>query len=85
MTQGVSRQPFTRRPRFEPWSVQVGFMVETWHWDRFSFEFFRLPLSVSFHRGYPYTCIICRINNRNVGDRSSETYSDAINKNNIRG
>jgi hypothetical protein len=44
-----------------------------WHWDRFLYEFFDILLPVSFHRGSPYSYIIWRINNKPIGDRSSET------------
>jgi hypothetical protein len=46
-----------------------------WQLDRFLSEFFGLPLSVSFHRGSPYSCFFCWINNRPVSGRRSETWS----------
>jgi hypothetical protein len=42
-----------QRPGFAPGSIHVGFVVEKWHWDRFSSEFFSFPLSISFHRRSP--------------------------------
>jgi hypothetical protein len=42
------------------------------HWDRIFFEFFDFPLSVSFHRGSPYSYIMRGMNIKDVGGRSSE-------------
>jgi hypothetical protein len=44
-----------------------------WHWDRFFFEFDSFSLSVSLHRGSPYSCIISGTNSRPVCGRNSET------------
>jgi hypothetical protein len=46
-----------------------------WYRDRFFSEFFGFPLSISFHRGSPYSCIIWGMNKRPVDDRSSDTVS----------
>jgi hypothetical protein len=46
-----------RRPGLAPGSVHVGFEVKKVHWDRCFSEFFGFPLSVSFHRGSPYSYI----------------------------
>jgi hypothetical protein len=47
-------------------------------------EFFGFPLSISFHRGSPYSHIIWRMKTMNVGGRSSETsHSIDVNNNNI--
>jgi hypothetical protein len=43
-----------------------------WHWNRVFSEFFGFPLSISFHRGSPYSYITLGMNNRSVGGRSSE-------------
>jgi hypothetical protein len=48
-----------------------------WHWDRFFFEFFGFPLSISFQ-----LFITWEINNRPDGSRSSETQFHAIDMNN---
>jgi hypothetical protein len=29
-----------------------------WHWDRILYEFFGFPLSISSHRGSPYSYIV---------------------------
>jgi hypothetical protein len=50
-------------------------MCDLWwtecHWDRFS-EFFCFPLSVSFHRGCPYSFTVWEISNRPVGGHTSD-------------
>jgi len=62
-----------QRPGFAPGSVDMGVWWMKWHWNRFFSEFFGFPLSVSFHRGCPYSYIIWGMNSRPVGGRSSET------------
>jgi hypothetical protein len=69
-----------RRSRFAPESVHVGFVVGKVALGLF-FEFFGFPLSVSFHRGSPYT-YICGMDDRPFGGRSSETQSYTIDMNN---
>jgi hypothetical protein len=39
-----------RRPLFDPGSVYVGFMMDEVALEYVSPEYFRLPLSISFHR-----------------------------------
>jgi hypothetical protein len=48
-------------------------------------RFFGFFLSISFHCGSPYPYTTCKMNNRHVGGRSSETSSHPIDINNIRG
>jgi hypothetical protein len=43
-----------------PGSIHVGFVVDKVALGRFFSEFFGFPLSVSFHRHSPYSCIIWR-------------------------
>jgi hypothetical protein len=38
-----------------------------WHWDRFLSKFFGFILVITFHRGSPYSYIICGMNNRLAG------------------
>jgi hypothetical protein len=45
---------------------------DLWWTNQFS------SLSITFHRGFRYSYIICGINNWSVGGRSSETYSHPI-------
>jgi hypothetical protein len=40
------------------------------NWDRLSSEFFDFTLSVSFHRGSPYSYNICGMNGSSVDDHS---------------
>jgi hypothetical protein len=60
-----------RRPGFEPGEFHVGFVE-----DKVALGHFPLvllfPLSVSFHRGSPYSGIIWGMNNMLVGSSSSE-------------
>jgi hypothetical protein len=53
-----------------------------WHWDRFHSECFGFHLSILFHHGSPHSYIIWGMNNRLVGGRSSETWSNPIDMNN---
>lgn len=47
-------------------------------------ELLDFSLSISFHRGFLYSYIIWGMDNRLVGDRSSEISSDTIDMNNNR-
>jgi hypothetical protein len=71
-----------RRPWSESGSVHMGFVVGRVALGHVSFRVLKFSLSISFHRGSPYSDIIWRINNRPVGGRSSETQSHPTNINN---
>jgi hypothetical protein len=43
---------------WRPGSVQWDLWWAKWHWTGYSLEFFRIPLSISFHHGSPYLYII---------------------------
>jgi hypothetical protein len=74
MTQAVSRRRLTAEARVYPPVQSMWYSWwKNWHWDRFLSEFFGFPLSLSFHRGSPYSNISWGMNNRPVGGRSSET------------
>jgi hypothetical protein len=61
----------------------VEFVVDKVALGHVSFsESFGFTLSVSFHRGSPYSYIIRGMNNRPFGGRSSETLSNPVNINN---
>jgi hypothetical protein len=66
-----------RRPGFGVW-----FMVEKVALRQVFLGVLRFPLSVSFHRGCPYSYITWDMNSRCVGGRSSETSSGPIDMNN---
>jgi hypothetical protein len=54
----------------------LGYVVDKVAWDRISVsEFFGFPLSVSFHQGSLYECIIWRMNNRPIRGNGLETVS----------
>jgi hypothetical protein len=56
-----------------------------WHWNRFFSEVFGIALSISFHRGSPYSCIVQGMKNRTAGGRSSETLPHPIDMSRIAG
>jgi hypothetical protein len=61
-------------PEFAPGSVRVGFVLDKVALGQvFLRVFFGFTLSVSFHRGFPYSYIIWEMGNRPYGGRSSET------------
>jgi hypothetical protein len=69
-----SRQSLTAKTRVRAQVSPCGICSEhSGTGTGFSPEFFRFPLSLSFCRGSPYCYITWRINNRAVGNRSSET------------
>jgi hypothetical protein len=79
MAQAVSRWPLTAEARvlarvspYEIWGGQ----------SRLSPNSSGFPLSVSFHRGSPYSYIAWGKNNKPIGGRSSETQSHPIDMNN---
>jgi hypothetical protein len=74
-----------RRPGSAPRSIHVGFMMDKVAMRQVSSEFFGFPLSISFHRGSPYSYITFRINKIHVGGCSSETssHSTDINMNKV--
>jgi hypothetical protein len=74
-----------RRPEFAPGSVHVGCVVDNVALWQVSVRFIRFPLSISTHRGSPYSYIIWGMNNRPVGGCSSDTLSHPtdMNDNNI--
>jgi hypothetical protein len=53
-----------------------------WHWDRIFSEFFSSPCQYSTEA--PYSYIIWGMNNRLLGDCSSETYSHPTNMKNMK-
>jgi hypothetical protein len=63
-------------------SVHVGFVVDKVALGLVSLRVLRFFLSVSFHRGSPYPYIIWGVNNRPIGDRRSETWTQSIDMNN---
>jgi hypothetical protein len=58
---------------FAPGSVYARSVVDTLALGQVFSELILIFLSISFHRGSPYSYIICGMNNRPVGGRSSET------------
>jgi hypothetical protein len=60
-----------------PGLVNVGFVAL----GHFLPQLFGIPLSISFHRGSPYSCHMGDEKNRPVGSRSSETVSNNNNNN----
>jgi hypothetical protein len=54
----VSRRHLTTAARVRVWSVWVGFMVDIVALGQILLRAFCFPLSVSFHRGSPYSYII---------------------------
>jgi hypothetical protein len=71
----------SRTPGFAPRSVHVGFVVDKATLGQGFSEFFGFPLSISFHRGSPYSYVIWEMNTRPVGNRSSETFSHPVDMN----
>jgi hypothetical protein len=73
MAQAVSRRPVATdvqvRARISPRGI-YGRQSDT---VTFFYEFFGFFLSISFHRGPPYSYIIWGVNNRLAGGRNSET------------
>jgi hypothetical protein len=61
-----------RRLGFEPESVCIEFVVDKWHWDRFFYQLFAFPLSISFHHGSTCSYVTWNINITPTVDRSSE-------------
>jgi hypothetical protein len=75
MAQAVSRRDFTAETRFQTRVCPCGFCDGiNWYWERFFSELFCFPLSISFHRCSPHSCITWRMNSRLVG-RNLETVS----------
>jgi hypothetical protein len=57
MAQMVSCPPFTADAQGSgPGHSECDLWWTKWHWDRLLYEFFGLPLSVSFHRDYILIC-----------------------------
>jgi hypothetical protein len=71
-----------RRSGFDPISAHVRFIVDKVALGQIFCKFFGFPLSISIHRGSPHSYIILGMNNRPVGDRSSETSSHLMDMNN---
>jgi hypothetical protein len=63
------------RPGFAPGSLNVVCMAHKVARGRFFSEFFRFPLSISFHRGSPHSCIVSGMDDKPVAGRSSEIVS----------
>jgi hypothetical protein len=64
-----------RRPGFALESVCVGFVLGKVALGQVSLRVFRFTLSLSFHRGCPYSCITLGMKNRPVSGRSSDTFT----------
>jgi hypothetical protein len=58
MADVLSRRPHRGGPGLCPGQSTWDLWWSSWHWDRFFSEFFDFFLSISFHRGSPYSCII---------------------------
>jgi hypothetical protein len=73
MAQAVSCRPLTMeawvRARISPWGV----VVDKVALGQVLYELFGFLLSISFHRGSPYSYITCGMNTGPVYGRSSET------------
>jgi hypothetical protein len=63
------------RPRFAARSVHAEFMVDEVTLRQVFLQVLQIPLSISFHHGCPFSYIIWGMNNRPIGDRSSEILS----------
>jgi hypothetical protein len=72
-----------QRPSSCPGQSMQDLWYTKWHWDRFFFELFGFPLSVSFHHGPPYSYIIWGMNDKPTGGCSSKTQSHPIDMNNM--
>jgi hypothetical protein len=59
----------------------VGFVVDKVAMGQFSLRVLQFLLSISFHHGSPCSYIICGMNNRPTGGRSSETQCHPIDMN----
>jgi hypothetical protein len=65
MAHVVSRRPLIVHTRFRPGSVRVGFVLDKVALGQvFLRVFFGFTLSVSFHRGFPYSYTIWEMGNR---------------------
>jgi hypothetical protein len=62
-----------RRPGSVPKSANVRFVVDKVALGQVSLRVLRFSLSISFHRGTPYSYIIWGMNDVPVGGRSAET------------
>jgi hypothetical protein len=62
-----------RRPAFVSGSVHMGFLFYKVALGQVFTRILWFPLSVSFHRGSPYSYIIWEVNNKPDGGHSSET------------
>jgi hypothetical protein len=83
MAQVVSRRPLIKgMTGFAFGPVHVGFVMYKVALGQVYISFLRFSLSILFHRNSPYSYIIWGKENRLVGDRSSETFSHHIDKNN---
>jgi hypothetical protein len=82
MAQAISRWPVTGETPIRARSVHLGFLMGTVALGQVSLRVLLFLLSVSFHRGSPYSYIVCGMNNRPVGGRSSETQSHTVDINN---
>jgi hypothetical protein len=82
MAQVVSRRPLSAEARVCAWSVHVECMVDKVAMGNTFLHVLRLSLSISFHRFSPLSHIVCRMDNRAAGGRSSETQSHPIDMNN---
>jgi hypothetical protein len=70
MPQAVSCQLVTAEAGFAPSSVHVGFVVDRVALGQIFLQVFRVPLSVSFHHGSPYSYVTCGMNSRPIGHMS---------------
>jgi hypothetical protein len=65
---------------FTPGSSRAGLVVDKVALGHVFLAVLCFPLSVSFHRGSPYSCIVCGMNNRPVGG-PVDTYVSPTDKN----
>jgi hypothetical protein len=73
MAQGVSRRSLTTEAQVRARLVNLGFVVGKVVLEQSFIRVLRFPLSISFHRGCPYSYILWGMNNRPASSRSSET------------
>jgi hypothetical protein len=81
MIQAVSRRPVSADALIPVRSVHVGSVVDKVALGQVFLRVLLFPLSVSFHRGCPYSYITWGMNNRDVSGRSSETFPQTIDMN----
>jgi hypothetical protein len=68
IAQAVSRLPLTTEARFLPGSVYEGLVVESVALGHVFLRVLRVSLSISFHRGSSYSCILWGMNSSSEDD-----------------